>query len=203
MEFDSWFGVEAADAQARISRGEEPEAVFEGLQQRFEAKYGEDIDIAPRGTPSASSDYTSCGPRATRPASRRFSSRDPVQWKPCWPSGRRRRTSAPVPAPLGYRPARSTRGSRGRRSQRSWATDSALICPDRDDSGPHHRGGQAARVHGPQPVGQSHGAGEAHRGLGHWERGPLLCDHMHPPLNSAVFATEKHAINVVHQLSSR
>lgn len=41
MDFDAWFRSEATEAGNRISRGEEPEAVFEDLQQRFEARYGE------------------------------------------------------------------------------------------------------------------------------------------------------------------
>ena len=45
MDFDSWFRVEAVDAKDRISRGEEPEAVFDDIQQRFEARYGEDADV--------------------------------------------------------------------------------------------------------------------------------------------------------------
>ncbi len=52
MEFDSWFRIEATDAQDRISRGEEPETVFEDLQRRFETRYGEAADVAPRDTPS-------------------------------------------------------------------------------------------------------------------------------------------------------
>ena len=52
MDFDSWFRSEAADAEDRISRGEEPEAVFEDIQQRFKARYGEDVDAVPRDTPS-------------------------------------------------------------------------------------------------------------------------------------------------------
>ena len=59
MEFDSWFRVEAANAEDRISRGEEPEAVFEDIQQRFEARYGEDVDDAPRDIPSDSADCAS------------------------------------------------------------------------------------------------------------------------------------------------
>ena len=47
MDFDSWFRSEAADAEDRISRGEKPEAVFEDIQQRFDAKYGKDADVAP------------------------------------------------------------------------------------------------------------------------------------------------------------
>ena len=45
MEFDSWFRLEATAAQDRISRGEEPEAFFADLQQRFEARYGEDVGV--------------------------------------------------------------------------------------------------------------------------------------------------------------
>ena len=52
MDFDSWLRVEAADAKDRISRGEEPEAVFEDIQQRFEARYGEDVDVSHRDTSS-------------------------------------------------------------------------------------------------------------------------------------------------------
>ena len=59
MEFDSWFRVEAADAEDRISRGEEPEAIFEDIQRRFEARYGEDADVEPQGTPSTSADCAS------------------------------------------------------------------------------------------------------------------------------------------------
>ena len=52
MDFDSWFRVEAADAKDRISRGEEPETVFKDIQQRFEARYGEDVDVSLRDTSS-------------------------------------------------------------------------------------------------------------------------------------------------------
>ncbi len=56
MDFDSWFRAEAADAQQRISQGEEPEAVFEEIQQRFQDKYGEDADAVPEDTSSDSAD---------------------------------------------------------------------------------------------------------------------------------------------------
>ena len=59
MEFDSWFRIEAADAEGRISRCEEPEAVFEDIQQRSEARYGKDADVAPQGTPSPPADCKS------------------------------------------------------------------------------------------------------------------------------------------------
>ena len=52
MDFDSWFRDEMADAEERISRGEEPEAVLKDLQQHFEGKYGEDVDVVPQDTPS-------------------------------------------------------------------------------------------------------------------------------------------------------
>ena len=52
MDFDSWFRAEATDAKDRISQGEEPEAVFEDIQQRFEARYGEDVDVSLQGTSS-------------------------------------------------------------------------------------------------------------------------------------------------------
>lgn len=48
MDFDSWFRFEAAEAGDRISQGEEPEAVFEDLQQRFEARYGEHVSADER-----------------------------------------------------------------------------------------------------------------------------------------------------------
>ena len=47
MEFDSWFKIEATAAKDRISRGEEPEVVFQDIQQRFEGRYGADADDAP------------------------------------------------------------------------------------------------------------------------------------------------------------
>lgn len=52
MDFDSWFRDEAADAEERISRGEGPESVFEDLQQRFDARYGEDANATPQDTSS-------------------------------------------------------------------------------------------------------------------------------------------------------
>ena len=52
MDFDSWFRGEMSGAGERILRGEEPEAVLKYLQQHFEGKYGEDVDVVPQDTPS-------------------------------------------------------------------------------------------------------------------------------------------------------
>ena len=53
MDFYSWFRVEMADAEERISRGEEPESALKDLQQHFEEKYGTAPDVVPRDIPSS------------------------------------------------------------------------------------------------------------------------------------------------------
>lgn len=52
MEFDSSFRVAMADAEERISRVEEPEAVLADLGKRFQEIYGEPTDPAGGDTPT-------------------------------------------------------------------------------------------------------------------------------------------------------
>ena len=51
MDLHSWFRIEMADAEKRVSRGEEPHDVFVRLRKRFDDKYGETVDTGGSDTP--------------------------------------------------------------------------------------------------------------------------------------------------------
>ena len=51
MDLHSWFRIEMADAEKRVTRGEEPHDVFVRLRKRFDDKYGETVDTGGSDTP--------------------------------------------------------------------------------------------------------------------------------------------------------
>ena len=51
MDIDSWFRSEMADAEERVSRGEDPETILGDLRKRYEEKYGETVDTGSGDTP--------------------------------------------------------------------------------------------------------------------------------------------------------